>query len=91
VYRPGGPHALVTGRCIFDFDKQAKRFTLRSVHPGHSVQEIRENTGFDFDMPASVPETPTPDAETLALIRGRIGEEIAETYPAFAARVFAAA
>mgnify|MGYP002621055447 CR=1 FL=1 len=88
VYRPGGPKMLVTGRCIFDFDKDRKRFSLRSVHPGHTVQEIRENTGFDYDEPASVPETPIPDAETLALLRGRIGQEIAETYPAFASRVF---
>jgi glutaconate CoA-transferase subunit B len=31
-----------------------------------------------------VPQTPAPDAATLALLRGRIRRELAETYPQFA-------
>ncbi|MDG2269615.1 MAG: CoA-transferase [Alphaproteobacteria bacterium] len=88
TYRKGGPHALVTGRCVFDFDDAAKRFRLQSVHPGHTVDEVREHTGFDFDMPEDMPETPAPDANTLALLRGDVADAVAERYPAFAARVF---
>ena len=91
AYRPGGPHALLTRLCLFDFDRAKRRFRLRSVHPGHSVEEVRDETGFDFDMPADVPVTPTPDAATLALIRGRIRAEIGETYPRFAASLGAGA
>lgn len=87
VYRPGGPHALVTSRCVFRFQKESARFVLHSMHPGQSVADIREHTGFDFDMPASVDETPAPTAEELALIRGSVGTDISETYPAFARRV----
>jgi glutaconate CoA-transferase subunit B len=89
TYRTGRPHALVTGRCVFDFDKEARRFRLRSVHPGHDAEEVRENTGFDYDVPDTVPETPVPDRATLELLRGRVAEEIAERYPAFAAKAFA--
>jgi glutaconate CoA-transferase subunit B len=85
VYRPGGPWKLLTGRGLFAFDKSRKRFTLESVHPGHTVDEIVANTGFDFDRAASVPATPAPDPRVLALIRGAIRDEIAETYPKFAA------
>jgi glutaconate CoA-transferase subunit B len=85
VYRPGGPWKLLTGRGLFAFDKSRKRFTLQSVHPGHTVDEIVANTGFDFDRAASVPATPAPDPRVLALIRGAIRDEIAETYPKFAA------
>jgi glutaconate CoA-transferase subunit B len=88
VYRPGGPTALVTGRCVFTFDRDAARFRLATVHPGQTVKEIRDNTGFEFDAPEHVPTTPKPDAETLALIRGEICQEIAGTYPVFAADVF---
>jgi len=88
VYRPGGPIGLLTGLCWFRFDRAKKRFTLESVHPGVGVDEVRAATGFDFDCPAAVPSTPAPDSETLALIRGPIGAEIAETYPAFAERMF---
>ena len=87
-YRPGGPFALVTGRCIFRFDRAAGRFSLASVHPGQSVEEVRAATGFAFDLPDEVPETATPEADSLALIRGPIAEALAETYPAFAAETF---
>jgi glutaconate CoA-transferase, subunit B len=90
IDRPGGPYALVTGRCVFRFDTEGRRFRLASVHPGHTVDEVAHHTGFTYDVPDQVPLTPTPTAETLALIRGRIGAEIAETYPAFAARVLGA-
>jgi glutaconate CoA-transferase subunit B len=86
--RRGGPHALVTDLALFGFDRGRGRFRLESVHPGHDVEEVTANTGFDFDRPAEVPETPRPDAETLALIRGPVAREIARTYPRFAARLF---
>lgn len=87
VYRPGGPHALVTSRCVFRFDREHGRFALESVHPGHTVDDIRAHTGFEFEVPAGVEQTPIPSAEELALIRGTVGEDIAETYPDFARRV----
>ena len=87
VHRPGGPFALVTGRCLFYFERNHRRFRLASVHPGNSVVEIRDNTGFDFECPAVIPETPAPEADLLAAIRGQIREEIAETYPRFASQL----
>ena len=89
VYRPGGPYKLITDRCLFDVDKERKCFRLESVHPGHTVDEIYEQTGFKFDLPdGAVPETRTPSPETLEIIRGEVANEISEIYPAFAARVF---
>ncbi|HSA81207.1 MAG TPA: CoA-transferase, partial [Geminicoccaceae bacterium] len=87
VYRPGGPYALVTGRAVFRFDRTRARFLLQSVHPGHTVAEIVEQTGFEFDLPGDIAETPSPAPATLALIRGPVGRAIAETYPGFARRV----
>ena len=88
VHRTGGPVALVTNRCLFSFDRAKKRFRLESVHPGHTVEEVIENTGFDFDRPDVVPETPAPSADTLRLMREVVGPQLAEVYPQFAARVF---
>jgi glutaconate CoA-transferase subunit B len=85
VYRPGGPIALVTNRCLFSFAQG--RFTLASVHAGHTVEEVIENTGFDFDRPATVPETPTPSSETLKLMRETVAPQLAEVYPQFARQV----
>ena len=88
VHRPGGPYAMVTGRCVFDFDKDRRRFRLKSVHPGHTVEEVRDHTGFDFDLPETVPETPAPAPALLDLIRNKISHRIADPYPKFAAEVF---
>jgi glutaconate CoA-transferase, subunit B len=91
VYRPGGPHALLTNLCLFSFDRARRRFRLDSVHPGHTLEEILDNTGFDFDRADRVEQTPAPDPAWLALIRGKVRGEIAETYPRFAAKFAAAA
>jgi glutaconate CoA-transferase subunit B len=88
-YRPGGPFALVTGLCVFDFDRARARFSLRSTHPGVSAGMVRSATGFDYDAPADVPTTPTLDAEARRLLTTRVASEIAEVYPAFAERVLA--
>jgi glutaconate CoA-transferase, subunit B len=88
IYRPGGPIALVTNRCVFGFDKMRRRFRLDSMHPGHTVDEVIEHTGFDFDRPADVPQTAPPTDETLRLMRGVVAGELAEVYPQFAAAVF---
>lgn len=84
IYRPGGPYKMVTGRCVFDWDKANDCFTLASLHPGESLQSIRDNTGFDYIEPVEIGETPPPDAEALELIRGEVGRQIAEVYPKFA-------
>jgi glutaconate CoA-transferase subunit B len=86
VYRTGGPIALITNRCLFSF--AAGRFTLASVHPGHTVEDVIENTGFDFDRPAQVPETPAPSPDTLKLMRETVAPQLAEVYPQFARQVF---
>ena len=88
VHRTGGPIALVTNRCLFAFDREKRRFRLESVHPGHTVEEVIENTGFDFDRGEHVPETAPPSSETLRLMRETVAPQLAEVYPQFAQRVF---
>jgi len=86
VFRPGGPIALVTNRCLFSF--AGGRFTLESVHPGHTVEEVIENTGFEFSRPETVPETPAPSPDSLRLMRQVVAPQLAEVYPQFARQVF---
>ena len=88
VYRPGGPHALVTSLCVFTFNRARARFSLQSVHPGVRPADVRAATGFDYDVAPLVVETPAPDAATLALLRGDIARLVAATYPAFAKKTW---
>ena len=91
VQRRGGPAALLTGKALFQWRKEKRRFLLQSVHPGSSAEDVRANTGFDYDAPASVPMTAAPTSEELALIRGPVARVITENYPEFARRVWGAA
>ncbi len=87
IYRPGGPYALVTNRCLFMFDRKAGRFRLQSLHPGHTLEEVLENTGFEFDYAEEIPVTQVPSASTLNVIRLDVAEKISNPYPRFAANV----
>ncbi len=88
VFRRGHAQALVTARAVFRFDPTPARFTLASVQPGETAETIRAATGFDYNAPAVVPATPDPTPAELALLRGPVCEEMAETYPEFCRRVF---
>ncbi|MCL4766718.1 MAG: CoA synthetase [Hyphomicrobiaceae bacterium] len=90
-FRPGGPHALVTGLCVFAFEKAGRRFRLESVHPGVSPAQVRAATGFDFAAAGRVPTTKPLDRNALALLRTDVARQVAETYPAFAARTWGVA
>jgi glutaconate CoA-transferase subunit B len=90
VERRGGPQALLTGKALFSWQKDRRRFRLESVHPGNTPEEIVAATGFEFDREAVVKTTAVPANEELSLLRGQIAPAIAVNYPDFARRVWGA-
>ena len=84
VHRTGGPVGADHQPLPVLVRPRAQALPLDSVHPGHTVEEVIENTGFDFDRPERVPETPAPSAETLRLMRETVAPQLAEVYPQFA-------
>jgi glutaconate CoA-transferase subunit B len=68
----GGPAMVVTPKCIFDFDREAGRMKVRSIHQGVTRQELQDATGFDLGDLSSVPETETPTDEELAILRHEV-------------------
>ena len=85
VSAAGNPKALLTGKALFSWQKERRRFRLESVHDG---EDIRSLTGFDYDAPEAVPRTPAPSGEDLAILRGAVAREMAANYPDFARRVW---
>ncbi len=65
VDRGGFVHQVITNLGVFDFDGGAMR--VKSLHPGVTMDEVRENTAFAIDGD----EAPTrePTAEELELIK----------------------
>lgn len=84
----GNPAALLTGKALFSWQKDRRRFRLESIHPGGSLEEILDSTGFEFDYGPDATITPVPSAEDVALLRSAVAVEIAANYPEFAARVW---
>ena len=65
----GGVSRLVTTLALFGFDATSRRIRLEAVHPGVSVERVRDETGFDFLVAESVAVTEPPKAEELAILR----------------------
>lgn len=85
VSASGNPAALLTGKALFSWQKDKRRFRLESVH---EADDIRDNTGFDYDSPSSPPRTVAPSNEELEILRGPVAKEMAANYPQFARRVW---
>lgn len=60
---------IVTNLAVLDFGGPEHRIRVRSLHPGVSFDEVQENTGFPLLRGDSIPVTPAPTAEQLALVR----------------------
>ena len=60
---------VVTNLAVLDFGGPDHSMRLRSVHPGVSVSDVAESTGFLLAAPYQVPTTRLPTAAELALIR----------------------
>jgi hypothetical protein len=41
---------------------------IQHYHPGHTIEEIKENTGFDLRVAPDASETPTPTQDVIDLI-----------------------
>ncbi|MEV0599955.1 CoA-transferase [Streptomyces sp. NPDC050315] len=54
---------------VFDFETPDRTMRLRSLHPGVTVAQVREATGFALTIPEDVPYTREPTADELRLIR----------------------
>jgi len=84
----GNPAALVTGKALFAWQRDKRRFRLESVHPGSSADEVRQLTGFDFDSAKDTPATAPPSAQELAQLRSSVKAQVETDYPEFARRVW---
>ena len=62
-------HRIVTNLAVLDVGGPGDTVRLLSVHPGVTVEEVQQATGFDLGAPADVPETRLPTAEELVIIR----------------------
>jgi glutaconate CoA-transferase subunit B len=84
----GNPAALLTGKALFSWQKEPRRFQLESFHFSEGEKEIRAATGFDFDVSPALKETARPTDEERLLLRTKVARTMAADYPDFTQRVW---
>lgn len=62
-------HRVVSNLAVFDVRGPDDTLRLLSVHPGVTLDEVREATGFELHVDGDVPTTREPTTEELILIR----------------------
>jgi acyl CoA:acetate/3-ketoacid CoA transferase beta subunit len=60
---------VVSDLGVFDFATPDRSMRPASLHPGVTLEQVREATGFELAVPDEVPPTREPTAEELRLIR----------------------
>jgi len=70
-----GPYVAITDLGEYRLDEQTGEMTLVSMHPGVTLDDIRENTGWEMKVADDVRETPPPTVEELRLIREELDPE----------------
>lgn len=60
---------IITDLCVLDFQGPFRQMRLRSLHPGVTVAQVRDNTGFELHVPQDCPTTAAPTVEQLQLIQ----------------------
>jgi glutaconate CoA-transferase subunit B len=63
-----GPSVVVTDLGIYHFGHDGE-MRLHSLHPGATLEQVRESMGWEVRLAAHVAATPPPSAEELRLIR----------------------
>jgi len=65
----GGMYRVVTDLGMLGFDEGSKRMKLLALHPGVTVEQVQQNTGFDLLVAADLPATNPPTENELAVLR----------------------
>lgn len=69
---PGGPRLVLSPLGVFDFEPVTKAMRVRSLHPGVTLDQVHEASGFEMVVDGVPPVTDMPTADELALLRQRV-------------------
>jgi glutaconate CoA-transferase, subunit B len=70
-FRGGGPEKVITNLGVLEFDEHGE-MVLTQVHPGVTVDKVKENTGWDLKVASGLKETDPPTDEELHVLRNEL-------------------
>jgi glutaconate CoA-transferase subunit B len=65
----GGMYRVVTDLGVFGFDDDTRAMTVLALHPGATIEQVQENTGFKIAAKGKIPITEVPSARELEVLR----------------------
>ncbi len=67
-----GPHRVITELAVFGFHPESKRMMVLSLHPGKTLKQVQDATGFKLEIAENLGVTKEPTAEELRLLREEV-------------------
>ncbi len=65
----GGPYRVITQFGVYGFDEETKRMKLISLHPGATIEDIKENSSMEIIIPSKVERSPEPTQNDIKILR----------------------
>jgi glutaconate CoA-transferase subunit B len=67
--RGSGPYRVVTQLGVYGFDDATKRMKLLTMHPGVTIDQIKENSGMELMIPDKIGTSPEPTKDEMRVLR----------------------
>jgi acyl CoA:acetate/3-ketoacid CoA transferase beta subunit len=67
--KESGPYRVISQLGVYGFDTTTKQMMLLSMHPGVSIEQVQENSGFEILIPPRVSMTTPPSQKELTLLK----------------------
>ena len=75
-----GPDAIITDLCTFRFDSETKEAYLEALHPGVTVEKVKQNTGWDLKVAEELKENGRPTMQEIEICRQTMKDAIEQFY-----------
>lgn len=67
--KAGGPSRVISSLGVFGFDPASREMVLESLHPGATLEEVKQQTGWPVRVAHDLGETAAPTREELDVLR----------------------
>lgn len=67
-----GPYKVITDIGVYGYHSETKEMMLLSLHPGKTIQDVKDNAEFEVLIPDSYETTMEPTEEELRILREKV-------------------
>jgi len=75
-----GPESIITPLCIMRFDPVTKEAYLDALHPGVTIEQVKEETGWDLKVAKELKEVEPPTLQEIEICRKTMQDAIDQYY-----------